>query len=212
MNLKKKLSDRRRSVGGDPFTACACMQGGHITYFLEFQDPFTCQDPFLVGDRRIVSLNEGRRPQRRGSHMCLFPRGQARQERNGPSGSAGTPAATAHWDDSERARSLARSSSRARSSAASLAPSAVGATGIAAVELDARSRGTRPRAAFVRTGAKACRPTQRASSRCPGTTAGLPGGLPGSTASPESAPRSAHWGWSTHSVHAEACTDCSFPR
>ena len=71
------------------------------------------------------SANEGRRLQRHGSHMCAFPRGQEKKGKNGPSGSAGTPAATAHWDDSERARSLARSCSRARSSAASLAPSAV---------------------------------------------------------------------------------------
>ena len=38
----------------------------------------------MVTDRRIVSANEGRRLQRRGSHMCAFPRGQSRKERHGP--------------------------------------------------------------------------------------------------------------------------------
>ena len=109
-------------------------------------------------------------------HVHVRVSARSRKERNGPSGSAGTPAATAHWDDSERARSLARSCSRARSSAASLAPSAVGATGIAngqAVELDARSRGAR--AAFAQARRHAAH-TQRASSRCPWTTRGCQAG------------------------------------
>ena len=125
-----------RTIATRSLHALAC-RGVTSPYVSEFQDPFTCQDPFLVADRRMVSPNEGRRLQRRGSHMCAFPRGK--KEMDQPSGSAGTPAATAHWDDSERTRSLAGSCSRARSSAASLAPSAVGATGIAngqAVELD----------------------------------------------------------------------------
>ena len=129
------------------------------------------------------------------------------QERNGPSGSAGTPAATAHWDDSERTRSLARSCSRARSSAASLAPSAVGATGIAnerpggrigrAVERLAADR------AVVVVGHRA---TQRASSRCPRQRAvARQVARFGRTASPETARRKTHWGW-MHTLYKSCMT------
>ena len=58
------------------------MQGGHITLFSELQDPFTCQDTFLVADMRIVSANEGRLLQRRGSHMCAFAVNQSMKELN----------------------------------------------------------------------------------------------------------------------------------
>ena len=61
--------------------ALAC-RGVTSPHFSEFQDPFTCQDLFLVGDRRIESPNEGRRLQgRHGSHMCAFPRGQSNHKK-----------------------------------------------------------------------------------------------------------------------------------
>ena len=56
---------------------------------MQVMTPGTCQDPFLVADRRIVSANEGRMLQRRrGADLTSV---RFRAERNGPSGSAGTP-------------------------------------------------------------------------------------------------------------------------
>ena len=175
--------------------------GGHITLCFRISGPVHVSGPVPGWGQANCVAQRGTEATGKAwiSHVCVSAR--SRKERNGPSGSAGTPAATAHWDDSERTRSLAGSCSRARSSAASLAPSAVGATGIAngqpGVELDARSRGTRTAFAQARrhAGHRARRRSalrlaaqgQRAVVRLDGV-------------SRNRLRRSAHWGWSRRSM------------
>ena len=100
----------------------------------------------MVTDRRIVSANEGRRLQRHGSHMCAFPRGQEKKEMDQAARRARLQRPRSGTIQNVRGASLDRAVAhdRARRPWHHLrsAPRAS-----AAVELDARSRGTR--AAFA---------------------------------------------------------------
>ena len=121
------------------------MQGVTSPDASEFQDPFTCQDPFLVADRRIVSFNEGRKLQRRGSHKCMFPRGQEKKEMDQAARRARLQRPRIGTIQNVRGASLDRAVAhdRARRPWHHLrsAPRASRTNG-QAVELDARSRGT----------------------------------------------------------------------
>ena len=101
----------------------------------------------------------------------------SRRSRSWSSSSTGRPAATTPWGYSERTRSPARSCSRARSSAASLSPTAVGAARCEtteAVKLDPWSTRTRETLARVRGLPPRPAATRRDRSRWLGVTAELP--------------------------------------
>ena len=142
---------RARGDGGGP--AC-CMHAGGTSpngSAQLLQDPFKDPlDPFMDAGRRTASAN-GDATQASGE-TCA----SSRRSRSWSSSSAGSPAATAPWGYSERTRSPARSCSRARSSVASLATSAVRPSCCAPtrrrgrIDLDLRSMGTREALAQVR--------------------------------------------------------------
>ena len=168
--------------------ALAC-RGVTSPYVSEFQDPLTCQDPFMVTDRRIVSANEGRRLQRHGSHMCAFPRGQEKKEMDQAARRARLQRPRIGTIQNGRGASLDRAVAhdRARRPWHHLRS----ATGIAkgqAVELEARSSGS-PQIVQSSSSAIARRSSLRLAAPC---NARLPDF--GRTASPEIARRKTHWG------------------
>ena len=171
------------------FSACGCM---HRVITLFFWDPFTCHDLFLVGDRRIVSPNEGRRLQRRGSHKCAFPRGKKWTKRLG--GHACSDRALGRFRTYEEPRWIVQSRTIERGVLGTICGRRHGHRerpgGRIGRAVEGHARG-------VRTGAKACRPHAARFVSLPLDNARLPGGLPSRRRLQKSPPRSAHWGWTS---------------
>ena len=179
--------------------ALAC-RGVTSPYFSAFQDPFTCQDPFLVADRRIVSLNEGLRLQSRGSHMCAFPRGQEKKEMDQAARRARLQRPRIGTIQNVRGASLDRAVAhdRARRPWHHLR-SAPRASRTARRSNWTRGRGARARRSHRREGMP---PHAARFVSLPWETRGSRQVARfGRTVSPESAPRSAHWGWTcSHTI------------